>query len=355
MSRPLDHRNYELSNHLGNVLAVISDRKYGEDSDTDGELEWYKPNVLSETDYYAFGSEVNERSVSGGYKFGFNGKENDKETGTQDYGMRNYSPFIGRPISIDPLSTKYPSLSPYQFFSNSPIANIDLDGGEAKISIKTEYIKDGKSLGMRIKTVDYSVVMGVHYGPEGVHGTLVSNYTYNVNSKSLEHCNTEYQTTFSEEMQKIGESMDKAGSKIKGNHCEATNPPFKSVEAGLKGKAKYGLGEVIIDAKSKGMTENHSEKSLTTKVNGLFSSTSKTNTKSIDLEGNAYLKFIINDQTTPAEGSIKGTFEEFYGQINYGVNGITSVEFGLTTKAKVDFEISGNAKVTILKSEKKVK
>ncbi len=48
MSRPTGHRNYELSNHLGNVLAVISDRKYGEDADTDGELEWYKPNHLEQ-------------------------------------------------------------------------------------------------------------------------------------------------------------------------------------------------------------------------------------------------------------------------------------------------------------------
>lgn len=33
-------------------------------------------------------------------------------------------------LSVDPLSDKYPELTPYQFASNSPIANIDLDGKE---------------------------------------------------------------------------------------------------------------------------------------------------------------------------------------------------------------------------------
>jgi hypothetical protein len=33
---------------------------------------------------------------------------------------------------VDPLTRDYPMLTPYQFASNSPIANIDLDGAEAK-------------------------------------------------------------------------------------------------------------------------------------------------------------------------------------------------------------------------------
>ncbi len=33
-------------------------------------------------------------------------------------------------MSFDPLAHSYPHLSPYQFFSNNPILNIDLDGLE---------------------------------------------------------------------------------------------------------------------------------------------------------------------------------------------------------------------------------
>jgi hypothetical protein len=48
----------------------------------------------------------------------------------QDYGMRMYNPRIGRFFNEDPLTKSYPELSPYQFASDSPIQNIDLDGLE---------------------------------------------------------------------------------------------------------------------------------------------------------------------------------------------------------------------------------
>jgi len=76
-----------------------------------------------------------EKSGAGAYRYGFNGKENDNEVkgegNQQDYGMRIYDPRVGRFLSVDPLSHYYPELTPYQFSSNSPIKNIDLDGAEA--------------------------------------------------------------------------------------------------------------------------------------------------------------------------------------------------------------------------------
>ena len=69
-----------------------------------------------------------------GYRYGFNGKENDREWGEsliQDYGFRLYSPAIGKFLSVDPLAPEYPWYTPYQFASNTPIQAIDLDGLEA--------------------------------------------------------------------------------------------------------------------------------------------------------------------------------------------------------------------------------
>jgi RHS repeat-associated protein len=73
---------------------------------------------------------------SSSYRYGFNGKENDNdpkgiEGSQQDYGMRIYDPRAGRFLSVDPISNKYPELTPYQFASNTPIAAIDIDGKEA--------------------------------------------------------------------------------------------------------------------------------------------------------------------------------------------------------------------------------
>lgn len=69
-----------------------------------------------------------------GYRYGFNGKENDNEIkgegNQQDYGMRIYDPRLGKFLSLDPIAGEYPELSPYQFSHNSPVFLIDLDGAE---------------------------------------------------------------------------------------------------------------------------------------------------------------------------------------------------------------------------------
>lgn len=64
------------------------------------------------------------------YRYTFNGKETDAETGLQDYGMRIYNERLGRFITVDPITNKYPFLTPYQFASNCPTKGVDLDGLE---------------------------------------------------------------------------------------------------------------------------------------------------------------------------------------------------------------------------------
>ncbi|SFD83906.1 RHS repeat-associated core domain-containing protein [Chitinophaga sp. CF118] len=133
-------KRYELTNHLGNVLATISDKSLSVS-------DHYEADLLSAQDYYPFGMLQPDRSYTlGNYRYGFNGKENDNETGTQDYGLRIYDGRVGRFLSVDPITKSFPMLTPYQFASNSPVANVDLDGGEAKynaIEIFKTY-KNGK-------------------------------------------------------------------------------------------------------------------------------------------------------------------------------------------------------------------
>jgi RHS repeat-associated protein len=86
-------------------------------------------------------------SAQTGYRYGFNGKENDNEVkgegNEQDYGMRIYDPRVGRFLSVDPLTKSYPTLTPYQFGSNDPIESIDVDGLERMDYRLT--VVDGKS------------------------------------------------------------------------------------------------------------------------------------------------------------------------------------------------------------------
>lgn len=144
----LGMRNYELSNHLGNVLAVVSDKANYTPGDVSGpwgdpdaplaeDSPWYEmpvwATVLSTSDYYPFGLEMAGRSASDttAYRYGFNGKEKDTDFANHyDYGFRIYNPRIAKFLSVDPLTMEYPWYTPYQFAGNKPIRFIDLDGLE---------------------------------------------------------------------------------------------------------------------------------------------------------------------------------------------------------------------------------
>ncbi len=121
-------KRYEVNDHLGNVRASISDRRQFSSTIFD-------PVISDATDYFPFGAPNRTVSSSAGYRYGFNGKELDKsnEFGTAnvyDYGFRIYNPSIGRFLSVDPLTSKYPSWTPYAFAMNRPIDGVDLDGLE---------------------------------------------------------------------------------------------------------------------------------------------------------------------------------------------------------------------------------
>lgn len=202
---------FEFTNHLGNVLVTLSDKKGS--LPATGSLPAYQPDVVSAQDYYPFGmlmpgrtfgtgvnaeggvmgetanvngytlpvdltlvsrsagapdayaatssieftgsfeslpadefdayiadstyagganGTVSNLAGSGGYRYGFNGKENDNEVkgvGNQiDFGARAYDPRIGRWFSTDPDAHKYPGYSPYSFVLNTPMSAVDPDG-----------------------------------------------------------------------------------------------------------------------------------------------------------------------------------------------------------------------------------
>jgi RHS repeat-associated protein len=156
---------FELSNHLGNVLAVVTDRKLAQ-PDGSGGIDFYRPDIVSSSDYYPFGYEMNERGFSSpNYRYGFQGQEKDDELRGQgnsvNYKYRMHDARIGRFFAVDPLASKYPWNSTYAFSENRVIDGVELEGLEVLLVGKTE------SAAFWLST---SIEVGLMIAPDGLYG-----------------------------------------------------------------------------------------------------------------------------------------------------------------------------------------
>ncbi|WP_070138331.1 RHS repeat-associated core domain-containing protein [Crocinitomix algicola] len=144
---------YELSNHLGNVLQVVTDRKLqvqlpdsepGAEPLEGGVVDYYIADVVSQSDYYPFGMMLpNRNDNTPEYRYGFNGMEKDdevKEIAGSEYTTeyRQYDPRIGRWTSLDPHMSRYPNQSPYVAYNNNPIYFIDPNGADGIATVDKE-------------------------------------------------------------------------------------------------------------------------------------------------------------------------------------------------------------------------
>lgn len=116
-ARVLGRKQYELTDHLGNVRAL-----FGKATDNSAQVEGY-------TDYYPFGMEMPNRQFTLGssYRFGYQGQfaEKDEETGYNHFEARDWDGRIGRWMAPDPAGQFF---SPYLGMGNNPVSGVDPDG-----------------------------------------------------------------------------------------------------------------------------------------------------------------------------------------------------------------------------------
>lgn len=107
---------YTIADHLGNTRVVINRNK------TPGG----GADIVYYADYYPFGMEVRSGGIEN--RYGYQGlyAEKDKETGWNNFELRNYDAAIGRWLTTDPYRQYY---SPYVGMGNNPINSVDVDGG----------------------------------------------------------------------------------------------------------------------------------------------------------------------------------------------------------------------------------
>jgi len=83
--------------------------------------------------------------ASNAYRWGFQGQEEDRETGWVNYKYRMHDPRTGRFFAVDPLAGEYPHNSPYAFSENRVIDGIELEGLEWISQFRTMFRRSGIS------------------------------------------------------------------------------------------------------------------------------------------------------------------------------------------------------------------
>ena len=134
---------------------------------------------------------VNQRSSHfDGVRYTFSAKEKDTETGYSFFGSRYYSSDLSIWLSVDPMSDKYPSLSPYVYCADNPIKLVDPNGEEVgpfwpKRGVNTYSwkVKVGAGDGYGVA---YSIMGGISLDRHGKTHWMAQNYKYIVNQKLYE-------------------------------------------------------------------------------------------------------------------------------------------------------------------------
>ncbi|PTS95558.1 hypothetical protein DBR11_21125, partial [Pedobacter sp. HMWF019] len=106
---------YTLADHLGNGRVYF---------DISGGL----ARKIQETDYYAFGLDIQRSLIGTENKYQYNGKEKQDQEKLYDYRARFYDPVIGRWSVTDSHGEKYESIGNYSYAFNNPTRFVDIKG-----------------------------------------------------------------------------------------------------------------------------------------------------------------------------------------------------------------------------------
>jgi YD repeat-containing protein len=170
-TRSLGLKQYELSNHLGNVLTTFSDQRVfaptGMSSTNSNAL---TPKLISAQDYYPFGMIMDGRSWNEDKtKYSFNGQEKDREIYSNESITTalfwEYDGRIGRRWNRDPKPTV--GISEYACLLDNPILYLDPDGDYSKLGAKLRnFFNGGNGISYTKSTGEWGYNKGTNEGVE---------------------------------------------------------------------------------------------------------------------------------------------------------------------------------------------
>ena len=122
------------------------------------ECYWYHPDHLGSSSWITFSDGkavehlhympwgedfVRQRSTDWHALYTFSAKEKDAETGYSYFGSRYYNSDLSIWLIVDPMSDKYPSLSPYTYCANNPVKLVDPNGEEV-VNVHEKLMNDAQ-------------------------------------------------------------------------------------------------------------------------------------------------------------------------------------------------------------------
>jgi RHS repeat-associated protein len=177
-TRRVGAKLYELTDHLGNVRAVIGDVKLAEGGS-------FKVDLRSYANYYPYGMAQPNRdwvkSNNKDYRYGYNGIEEDDELKGDNNSLstyyRLYDPRLALWLGIDPVV--HESESPYAFVSGNPILYADPSGADKEPiqEINSPISDPNKNEEIRSLAQNYTMIKynGVEYSGDHGHWSQVVN------------------------------------------------------------------------------------------------------------------------------------------------------------------------------------
>jgi len=144
-----------------------------------------KGNLIQYNEYYPFGMQTanswTRENTTGNNFLGNGGTELNTTSNLYDLDYRNYDPILGRMNGVDPMATKYASLTPYNFSFNDPVTFNDPSGADPDYGI-TRYTYDDRVDHYRgeFYSGGSTSAMSFHFGGGGI-----INWSYGIGIRQI--------------------------------------------------------------------------------------------------------------------------------------------------------------------------
>jgi len=241
---------YEITDHLGNIRAVIKEPTSS------------SPNLIaSYADYYPFGEVLPGRNAFDNYRYAFQGQEIDPETGMEAFKLRLWDGRIGRWLNPDPQGQYF---SPYLGMGNNPISRIDPNGGWDYFYNQLKFYK---GLGIGIGKGAYGLGKAIWYigdtaeglgtlgltsiASSGIFGGIAAPNSHYINAMIFD---ARFGTHTADNVLAMGAAMDKFGNDLISENSETAGEAWGQLAfavVGTKGLGNISKAKVVTTITSK--------------------------------------------------------------------------------------------------------